>query len=305
MTDKHDSPLYKSHAAALAVAERYQALLSEWPVAHTRHHVATRQGETFVIECGRTDGPPLLLIHGGLANSATWMGDVIAWAPHFRIYAVDVIGEPGLSAPSRPPLDSDEYARWLDDVLDALGLTAASIVGISLGGWLALDFAIRRGDRVSSLVLIVPGGVGPHRNVLLWAVPLSLLGKWGRKKVHERIFGPPPAEVTDTMRRFGELFDLISREFRPRYDKLPIFTDDQLAGLHMPVMAVVAGRDVMLAPAPMKRRLEEHVRNLTMHYLPEARHFPGSQAERALEFLTSAVHGREKVPDLESRRIEA
>ena len=104
---------------------------------------------------------------------------------------------------------------------------------------------------------------------------------------------------------FGELADLIAREFRPRYDKLPIFTDDQLAGLSMPVMAVVAGRDVMLAPAPMKRRLEKHVRHLTMHYLPEARHFPGSQAERALEFLTSAVRGRDEIPDRESRRIQA
>lgn len=75
-----------------------------------RHHVATCQGETFVIECGRPDAPALLLIHGGLANSTTWMGDVIVWAPHFRIYAVDLLGEPGLSAPSRPPLDSDEYA---------------------------------------------------------------------------------------------------------------------------------------------------------------------------------------------------
>jgi pimeloyl-ACP methyl ester carboxylesterase len=289
VTDERDSALYRSLAAALAVREQYQALLSEWPVAHTRHRVATCQGETFVIECGRPDALPLLLLHGGLANSTTWMSYVITWAPHFRIYAVDVIGEPGLSAPSRPPLDSDEYARWLDDVLDALDLTAVSIVGISLGGWLALDFAIRRSGRVSSLVLIVPGGVGPQRNVLYWAVPFSLLGKWGRRKVRERIFGPSPAVVTDTMRRFRELFDLISREFRPRYDRLPVFNDDQLAGLSMPVMAVVAGRDVMLASAPMKRRLEEHVRNLTMHYLPEARHFPGNQAERALEFLGSAA----------------
>jgi pimeloyl-ACP methyl ester carboxylesterase len=287
VTDERDSRLYRSHAAAVAVAEQYEALLSEWPVANTHNHVATCQGKTFVLECGHPDGPPLVLIHGGIANSASWMGDVTTWAPHFHVYAVDVIGEPGLSAPSRPPLDSDECARWLGDVLNALGLAAASIVGISLGGWLALDFAIRRGDRVSSLVLVVPGGVGPQHNVLPWAVPLSLLGKWGRKKVRERILGPRPAELTDTMRRFAELSDHISREFRPRYVKLPIFTDDQLAGLSMPVMAVVAGRDVMLASAPMKRRLELHVRNLTMHYLPEAHHFPGSQAERVLEFLTS------------------
>jgi pimeloyl-ACP methyl ester carboxylesterase len=39
---------------------------------------------------------------------------------------------------SRPPLDSGAYAQWLDDVLDSLSLDRVSIVGISLGGWLAL-----------------------------------------------------------------------------------------------------------------------------------------------------------------------
>jgi pimeloyl-ACP methyl ester carboxylesterase len=233
VTDKHDVSLYRSRAGARAVEEQYRALLAEWPVAHTCHRIATGQGETFILECGRPDGASLLLIHGGLANSTTWIADVAVWAPHFRIYAVDVIGEPGLSAPSRPRLDSDEYARWLDDVLDALNLTAVSIVGISLGGWLALDFAIRRSKRVASLVLIVPGGIGPQRNVLYWSVPLLLLGKWGRKKVAERILGPAPAHVTDTM-----------------------------------------------------------------HYLPDARHYPGSQAERVLEFVASTVPDADNAPDL-------
>ena len=65
-----------------------------------------------------------------------WMGDVAAWAEHFRVYAVDVIGDAGLSAPSRPPLASDAHALWLDDVMQALSLERASLVGVSLAdGW--------------------------------------------------------------------------------------------------------------------------------------------------------------------------
>lgn len=40
------------------------------------------------------------------------MGDVTEWAKHFRTYAVDVIGQPGFSAPSRPAYESDDYAAW-------------------------------------------------------------------------------------------------------------------------------------------------------------------------------------------------
>jgi pimeloyl-ACP methyl ester carboxylesterase len=63
-----------------------------------------------VIASGREDAPPLMLLHGPAFNSVTWMGDVAAWSAHFRIYAFDVIGHPGLSAPSRPRYDSDAYA---------------------------------------------------------------------------------------------------------------------------------------------------------------------------------------------------
>lgn len=277
---------YRSGAGARDVADRYRDLLNDWPVDHTEHRLATRQGETFVVECGSAGRPPLLLIHGALANSTTWMSDVPLWAPHFHLFAVDVIGEPGFSASSRPALDSDAYASWLDEVLTGLGLTAVSVAGISLGGWLGLDLAIRRPERVTNLIVIAPAGVGPQRNVLLWVVPLSLLGKWGRKRVLERMLGPAPEQVSDTVRRFGAMHERISREFRPRHERLPIFSDSQLAGLTMPVMAVVAGRDVMLAPGPMRQRLEANVPDLEMHYLPEARHFPGSQAERVLHFLT-------------------
>ncbi|MET7399007.1 alpha/beta fold hydrolase [Dactylosporangium sp. NPDC005572] len=100
-----------------------------------------------------------MLLHGAIANSASWMGDAAEWSQRFRVYAVDVIGEAGLSAPARPPLDSDAYAARLDDVLDGLGLRGASFAGISLGGWLALDYAIRRPDRVDRLALLNPGGV--------------------------------------------------------------------------------------------------------------------------------------------------
>lgn len=277
--------LYRSGQAARDAAALYDAVLADWPVSHRRHRIATCQGETFVIECGADQGPPLVLLHGSLGNSASWFPDVPPLAAGHHVFAVDTIGEPGFSAPARPPLESDAYAAWLDDVLDGLGLPAATFIGISLGGWMSLDYAIRRTPRVSRLVLIAPGGVGPQRNILYWALPLSLLGAWGRARVRNRILGEPPAEQSDTEQRFGALLTLLAREFRPRYDQLPIFTDDQLSALPMPVLAVVPGKDVMLAPGPMKQRLEANVSRLEMRYLPQARHYPGSQAAPILEFL--------------------
>lgn len=106
-----------------------------------------------MVACGE-GAPPLVLLHGGIMNSAMWMGDVRAWAEHFRVYAVDVIGEAGLSAPSRPPLNSDAHALWMDGVLEGLRLERVSLVGVSLGGWLALDYATRKPERVPVMVIV-------------------------------------------------------------------------------------------------------------------------------------------------------
>lgn len=283
--EENATAIYKSPQGQQQIAKLYQELLAQWPVTNHRKRLNTVAGETFVIECGTESKPALVLLHGSMGNSASWMMDVSVWAPHFHIYVVDVIGEPGFSAPSRPALDSDAYANWLDDVLNQLGIQQATVVGISLGGWFSLDYAIRRPDRVNNLVLISPGGVGAQRNILYWVVPLSLMGQWGKNKVRELMIGKPPQQITPTMAKFGELSALISRYFRPRLEALPIFSDQQLASLNMPVMAVVAGKDLMLDAWVIKQRLENNVSNLELRYLSEARHFPGSQAEPIKNFL--------------------
>jgi pimeloyl-ACP methyl ester carboxylesterase len=177
------SGIYRSAAGARAIRQRYLDLLDRWPVANQRLRVPTREGETFVVACGPESAPPLLLLQGSGANTAMWRHDVAAWSRHFRVYAVDVIGEPGLSAPARPPLESEAYALWLDDVLQALGLTRTSMVGVSLGGWLALDYALRRPGRVERMALLSPSGIGRRKvGILAKAALLSLFGARGRRR---------------------------------------------------------------------------------------------------------------------------
>src|SRR3974390_2319697 len=112
--------IYKTEAGAIALAKRYRELLKLWPVPSEHLRVPTVQGETSVIASGDKAAPPLVLLHGAGGNSLMWMRDVALWSKKFRVFGVDVIGEPGFSAPSRPPLASDLYAQWLDDLFNKL-----------------------------------------------------------------------------------------------------------------------------------------------------------------------------------------
>lgn len=277
--------IYKTDQGRMLVMKQYRTILDSWPVPCRETLLPTRQGETFVLTSGPDDGPPLVLLHGSATNSASWIGDVGIWSQQFRVHAIDMIGEPGLSAPSRPPLGSNVYAAWLDEVLNALGVTQAAVIGLSLGGWLAMDYAIRRPDRVSKLVLISPGGIGRNRNILIWALPLLLLGAWGRRKMQARIGGEAFLDPAFATSPLGVMSDAIFAHFYPRTERLPIPTDEQLQALPMPVMAVLGGRDVFISASEARMRLEQSVQNLTMRYLPEGLHFMSDQAAPVEAFL--------------------
>ena len=115
--------IYRSGTPAAEVETLYREVLDRWLVPKEEFHLPTCQGRTFVLACGPKDAPPVLLLHGAQANSAAWLPDIALWASRFRLYAVDVIGEPGFSEPVRPHLAGDAHTLWLDDVIKGLGLT--------------------------------------------------------------------------------------------------------------------------------------------------------------------------------------
>ena len=275
--------LYRSEDGARLVQREYRRLLDEWPVPNRQLRIPTRQGETFVVACGDGAAPPLLLFHGGGTTSAMWQDSVAAWAAHFRVYGVDLIGEPGFSAPARPPFSSDAYALWLDDVLRALSVARASIVGASLGGWLALDYATRRPEHVDRLALLGPMGVGRVRTSFLFTtMPLLLFGDRGRQQALRNIIGRvPPGVVFDDRR----LLSLVQTHFRPRTSPLPVFSDDALGRLTMPILAIVGDNDAIVDSAETKRRLERDAARAEVRRLPEAGHRIFDAAAAVLEFL--------------------
>ncbi|MEQ8267570.1 MAG: alpha/beta hydrolase [Parvibaculum sp.] len=286
------APVFKSAEAASAVAALYRKVLDQWPVPKTEYRLDTCRGETFVIACGPETALPVLLLHGSMANSAAGMEDTALWSQKFRVYAVDMIGEPGFSAPARPPLDSDAHALWLDDVLEGLGLSRAAFVGTSLGGWLALDYAKRRPHAVERLALVCPAGIGRRKNFLLKALPLFLFGAWGRERVKRMVFGPAPEQVPPGARPFHELMETIGNAIRPRVVTIPCLTDEELRRLDMPMLVIIGGRDALIDSADTRRRLERLAPHADIRFHENGYHYLPGQAPVIFEFLQQGVAER-------------
>ncbi|MBO6635445.1 alpha/beta hydrolase [Parvibaculum sp.] len=277
--------VYRSVAAAAKVEALYRRAIDAWPVPASERTIATREGPTFVLSCGPEKAPPILLLHGSMANSAAWMPDVAPWAARFRLHAVDMIGEAGFSARVRPPLEGDAHALWLDDVFAGLGLSRAALVGTSLGGWLALDYAKRRPGTVTALALISPAGIGRQKNFLLKVLPLMLLGSWGKRRMWELVFGPAQKAPPPEMQALAALMEAIGEAEKPRVLRIPALSDAELAALDMPLIAIVGGRDVLLDSRDTRARLERHAPNAEVSFIEEGYHFLPDTGPRVTGFL--------------------
>jgi pimeloyl-ACP methyl ester carboxylesterase len=116
--------------------------------------------ETTVLEAG--DGPPLLLLHGGIECGGAYWAPVIAQlAERHRLVVPDVPGL-GESAPVER-LDDDTFGNWLTGVMEQTHAEQPTLVAHSLLGSAAARFAVGRGDLLRRLVVYGAPGVGPYR----------------------------------------------------------------------------------------------------------------------------------------------
>jgi pimeloyl-ACP methyl ester carboxylesterase len=97
-----------------------------------------------------------------------------------------------------------------------------------------------------------------------------------------------PAEAPPAVQRFFEFIVLIQQHFCPRRVELPVFSDDALRRLSMPLMAILGGKDVLLDSEETRRRLERNVPHAVIRYLPEAGHVLRGQTSPILDFLRGA-----------------
>ncbi len=99
-------------------------------------------------------GSPLVLLHGFTGSQATWQPHQAVLAAHFRLITLDLLGHGQSEAPDEPGrYDLTFCASDLAAVLDRLGIQQAAVLGYSMGGRVALHFALTRPDRVAALIL--------------------------------------------------------------------------------------------------------------------------------------------------------
>jgi 2-hydroxy-6-oxonona-2,4-dienedioate hydrolase len=222
-------------------------------------------------------GPPVILLHGLADDIGVWASVIPALAAKHRVIALDQLGFGG----SDKPLLSyrvSTFVDFLDGFLDELKMERASLVGNSLGGWVAADFALKHPDRVERLVLCDAAG---YAALLKSMNPRALSALRTASRQDIRYLGP----LAFHDKRFYEDVDLAFKQRVTAGDSYTVnqildsmirgedVLDNRLAAINQPTL-VVWGREDKLIPLSFGERFHQEIKSSRLRVIDNCGHMP-------------------------------
>ena len=238
---------FRSDAARAHFLATYEKCLADLPAYDQTFDIPTSFGSVRVYRFPGPEGRPVVLLPGRNASSPMWEANLPGLLAHRTVYTVDLLGEPGLSVQKREISSPEDQARWFDEMLTRLGLTAPHVMGVSFGGWSATNYALRMPGRVTSLTLLDPVMTFapiPVRTMLM-IIPMGLpaaVPEVLRRRVLKWIAGG--SEVDDSV-PVAALIASGTKDFVLHQPAPTLFTAEQLRALDVPVLTFIAGRSVI------------------------------------------------------------
>ena len=224
-------------------------------------------------------GEPVLLIHGGLANSNYWGHQVRALLKHYRVVVMDSRGH-GRSSRNEQPYGYDLMASDVLALMDHLGIKKAAIVGWSDGAIIGLDIAMHHPERVSRLFAFAansdPSGVADIAKSDVFNAYIERAGEEYKR------LSPTPTEYKSFVEQITKM-----------WETQPNWTEADLAAIKVPTWIVDADHDEAI-----KRENTEfmaaHIPGAGLLIQPNVSHF--SFVQDPEQFTNDVLHFLEHVP---------
>ncbi len=238
-------------------------------------------------------GPVIVLLHGIAGNSATWDEVIPLLSEDNTVLAPDLIGHRHAGAPEGD-YSLGGYANAVRDLLVALGHDRATLVGHSLGGGVAMQFAYQFAERCERLVLVSSGGLGRELNAMLRAAALpgaewvlTCLSAVARQGVGRIIHGMrrvglrAGTDLEEIWHSFVTLGDPDARRAFLRTVRVLIDLGGQRITAHdrlyltagLPTLIIWGGRDPLI-PVSHGELAHEQIKGSQLAIFPGAGHFP-------------------------------
>ncbi|MDR2138058.1 MAG: alpha/beta hydrolase [Tannerella sp.] len=161
MEQTYESEVYRSKEGRHILHNLYRKLLTELDVPLAERMVQTRFGDTHVMLYGHPEGRPVLVFYGGYTLNPLAVRPFVRGLDlnRIRLIVPDPVGQIGFSAENRLSCSKGAYGEWACQVMDALGLPVAPVLGYSFGAGVALQLCETSVLRIERLLLVMPSGL--------------------------------------------------------------------------------------------------------------------------------------------------
>jgi pimeloyl-ACP methyl ester carboxylesterase len=284
---------YEAHSLQTAKA---------WPIPAETRLLDTPAGQTFVRVSGRATDPPMVLLPGARVSSLMWIDVIAALSARHRTYALDIVGDAGWSV-SRGEISKPEaFVDWLDEVLTVLvPAEAVSLMGISLGGSIAAQYAARFPGRLRSVVLLAPAAtvlpfaLGFFVRFTILSLPILALGKSPLRRTCRWLFEDAVRGDEACRARVERAMDDAQRVVRvfalrpPPWP--PVLADKVWQDLRVPCLFLVGENEKIYSGPAAVRRLKRVAPQVHAEIIPGAGHdlmmvHPELVTRKVLQFLS-------------------
>jgi pimeloyl-ACP methyl ester carboxylesterase len=292
---------YRSEAARAECFAYFDALAArQWPVPAEERTVATSYGPTFVRVGGPAGAPPLVLLPGAAATSLVWSPNIRELSRECRTFAVDQVGEFGKTLCRRPIRSFDDLVGWLNELFDGLELTDVNLAGVSYGGALTAQYALRCPERLNKAVLVAPALTVLRAPMEFWVriVWASIAGKKGLPAFVRWIFADMARQDPASIQATLEQLFLGMRSLQPRRAPIPpVLGDAEWDSLRVPTLFLAGEHEKVYSAGKAAQRLRRVAAAVTPEIIPGAGHdLTFVQADlvsrRILEFLRTTPSRR-------------
>jgi pimeloyl-ACP methyl ester carboxylesterase len=239
------------------------------------------------------EGPPLLMVHGVASRAADAAPILRPLMKHRRIYALDLLGY----GESDKPADADYSVAMQTDIVrrfaEAMEISQGDVIGISMGGWVALKYAAERPERVRRLVLVSSAGLAFPSSLHERSFSAETLGEL-RESLSlqtDRAGMIPDFILRDLLRQSRKRSWIVRRSMRSMFAGTDLL-DGRLAAVRMPVL-LVWGTSDRIVPVSLAARMREEMPHATLAPLTGCGHLAIVECRREaippiVEFLAAS-----------------
>ena len=276
--------LFKTDIGKEEILSLYDQKLDELNIEYEYLKIDTTFGETNIIVSGKSQNPPLIIIHGSNGCAPIALEAYPNLSKDFKVYAVDVLAQPNKSAETRLSMKDDSYGKWINEIIESLKIDNVILAGFSFGGLVILKTLEFNESKIKEVYLSAPAYVvngNPIIALFKIFIPMKRFISTKKSKYVEKFLAEVFTERDEfAIKYLSKVFLHFNMDFTP----VPVINKKRANLIKTPITLFAGKNDILFPGNKMIKRASKIFPSLKSSKLFEnSKHVQNQEQNRIIE----------------------